>query len=1527
MARSGALSVVAAATVMVVCGGVLQATGAQAAPSTVPSAGVQPVSNLGTAAVSMSPSPGSAGGSLQSLWSARSRSAVQPDGSVRAQFWPAAVNYRDAGGVWRPIDDRLTVASDGVARNGANSWSAELPAALTSPVRVTAAGQALSFALRGADGTAAREVTGSTATYRAALPGVDVAYAVGNDRLEETPTLASPSAPSSFAFDVTVPTGVTLAPASDGGLDVVAAGHAVYRLAPPSMRDSSGTTTAASGTVTMTATPASGGSAGGPAGAYVVTLSADRAWLAAPGRVWPVLVDPTVDMSGSNTVDCNVESDNPTTACEVTDTYTIGHGSVPGQDRAFFRFDDVTSVIPRDAKVTDAQFSLQVLGTTTSNTVALEGHALTQAWTSAASWTTYDGTNSWPTTGPAGTTNGAGGNYRTALDADLGSPMGAAGTRVYSGPLLTAQAWVNGTLANNGLLVKVDNESVDDVVTVASQLATDSSTWPELYIDYSIDTGDVPVFTAQLDKRLSLAVDGASGNLNVTSDLLDYRQVGGGSVAAQLRYDSIHAGATDSGVGWRSTLRDRFLYVKASGIQLYQLGEPHYTFSINPITGAYVHPPGLNATLTDLGGGAYRMRMNGTGEVWSFSVGPTSYVAQLDSIADRNGNTTSYSYDDTTALSDGQAVLNSVTDSHSTTITVGNPSGPITGYTDSTGRSVGISTNGNGDVSTLTDALGHNTTFVYSSHKLTQITTPAGRIVLIGYTSGKVTSITQVTNPSTLTGVTTTFSYASWTGSGSAMTATTTVTDALSHASSTTFNTSDLVTTTHDALGHARATTYTANNDVSTAADAMSSPNTSTFSYDSDFRPTGAAAPTGATTATTYSESAGAVTNPVAHWQPATSTDADGNQTTFSYDGPGNLTKTQDTTSGLGAATSYGVYGNLGVSACGGKTGQTGQVCTVTDPNSNTTTLHYDSNGNLDLVTPPSPLGTTGYTYDSLSRVATMTDGKGQTTRYSYDANDRLTQQQFNGATTCTSTDITNGLCITNGYDDDGNQTSSVDQTGTRTFGYDTLGRETSRSLPSTGTTSLSYDDAGNVASATDAAGTITYGYDNANELTSLLEPGGSCTASPKDRCTTFGYDNNGRRTTTTYPTGAIPTVMTTTFDNSGRISNIKATRATTPTATTYSDLSYTYSRSVSGTPTDGGLTRTRVDNTATGTAGKTTTYGYDSLARLTSAVEKDTLGTTTASWSYGYDNAGNRTSATLSPVGTGSTTAFTYNSANEIATRAGSSTGWSYDANGAETAAVGATTRTTGTWNPKLQNTSSTVSGTAQARTYTGTGNGLRLTAGATSYRNTALGVTGQTISSNTDNYIRDPRGTLVALRTAAGASYYYTYDALGSVVAVVKGDGTKSNSYTYDPYGQSRNKTEAVTNPWQYTGGYLDTTTGLYKLGIRYYDPNLGRFTQVDPTGRDAQYVYAKSSPCSFVDPRGTSFLSSIGHFFTGTCAGLAIASAGVFAADVYDVTALFFGLISLQPEIDAVAVGGLILGATLQDIIQDKRDELGC
>nr|WP_155069221.1 RHS repeat-associated core domain-containing protein [Streptomyces taklimakanensis] len=72
----------------------------------------------------------------------------------------------------------------------------------------------------------------------------------------------------------------------------------------------------------------------------------------------------------------------------------------------------------------------------------------------------------------------------------------------------------------------------------------------------------------------------------------------------------------------------------------------------------------------------------------------------------------------------------------------------------------------------------------------------------------------------------------------------------------------------------------------------------------------------------------------------------------------------------------------------------------------------------------------------------------------------------------------------------------------------------------------------------------------------------------------------------------------------------------------------------------------------------------------------------------------------------------------------------------------------------------------------------------------------------------------------------------------------------------------TETVPQPYRFTGTYLDPT-GMYKMGARYYDPNLGRFTQPDPSGQETNpYLYAAGGPANRIDPTGLLSWSSVGH-----------------------------------------------------------------
>jgi len=110
------------------------------------------------------------------------------------------------------------------------------------------------------------------------------------------------------------------------------------------------------------------------------------------------------------------------------------------------------------------------------------------------------------------------------------------------------------------------------------------------------------------------------------------------------------------------------------------------------------------------------------------------------------------------------------------------------------------------------------------------------------------------------------------------------------------------------------------------------------------------------------------------------------------------------------------------------------------------------------------------------------------------------------------------------------------------------------------------------------------------------------------------------------------------------------------------------------------------------------------------------------------------------------------------------------------------------------------------------------------------------------------------VCMKTTA-ATYFYHFNALGSVIALSNDTGGIAETYAYSPYGKT-NQVSNVGNPYLFTGRRYDPETGLYYYRARYYDSGIGRFLQVDPieyAGGINLYAYCLNNPLLFVDPWG--------------------------------------------------------------------------
>jgi len=158
----------------------------------------------------------------------------------------------------------------------------------------------------------------------------------------------------------------------------------------------------------------------------------------------------------------------------------------------------------------------------------------------------------------------------------------------------------------------------------------------------------------------------------------------------------------------------------------------------------------------------------------------------------------------------------------------------------------------------------------------------------------------------------------------------------------------------------------------------------------------------------------------------------------------------------------------------------------------------------------------------------------------------------------------------------------------------------------------------------------------------------------------------------------------------------------------------------------------------------------------------------------------------------------------------------------------------------------------------------------------------------------------------STGGADFYYTANALGSVILTIDSAQAVAASYSYGPWGEAGSVTGSMagSNPWQYAGGYHDVATGLTKFGARYYNPATGRFTQPDPSHQEANnYAYAGDDPINNTDPSGfwgwTDTFGAIGF-------GFAIGALAVTTFGIGDV-ALLSGIFTFASfDFGALAIG---------------------
>ena len=105
----------------------------------------------------------------------------------------------------------------------------------------------------------------------------------------------------------------------------------------------------------------------------------------------------------------------------------------------------------------------------------------------------------------------------------------------------------------------------------------------------------------------------------------------------------------------------------------------------------------------------------------------------------------------------------------------------------------------------------------------------------------------------------------------------------------------------------------------------------------------------------------------------------------------------------------------------------------------------------------------------------------------------------------------------------------------------------------------------------------------------------------------------------------------------------------------------------------------------------------------------------------------------------------------------------------------------------------------------------------------------------------------------------YFYHSDHLGSTSYITDANGNATQFVCYKPYGEALvyEHNTSYEQPWKFNGKELDSETGLYYYGARYYEPVLAMWFGVDALAEKypnmCGYVYCAGNPVKFVDPDG--------------------------------------------------------------------------
>jgi len=547
-----------------------------------------------------------------------------------------------------------------------------------------------------------------------------------------------------------------------------------------------------------------------------------------------------------------------------------------------------------------------------------------------------------------------------------------------------------------------------------------------------------------------------------------------------------------------------------------------------------------------------------------------------------------------------------------------------------------------------------------------------------------------------------------------------------------------------------------------------------------------------------------------------------------------------------------------------------GHRTTTTDAALEQTLQTFDARGGLIRVL-DAATNIVGRAYDGAGNLTYLTNRNGNVWRFQYDAANRLTN-------TISPTNRSSSLV----YNNRGLLQSSTD--------------------PLTQTTSFGYDARGRMISKTDNLGVNNYQYDGNNNLTLLTNVGNGIKLSWRfdadNRATNFTsaagyviqyrYDANGNLTNLIYPGNRTVQYF---YDSNNRLTN----------ATDWAGRQTAYTYDLAGRLT--GIIRP--NNTLR-------SMGYDDAGQLTNIVERTATQFPIAFYKLHYDPAGRSDWEFKGPLPhpfTPPTNNMNYDVDDRLATFNG--TNVTVDADGNLTYGP-LTNGAFGTFTYDARNELTSAGGVAYG--YDPAGNRTSLTNGSvvTTFVVNSQGsqVLMRIKNATTNFYVYGAAGLVYEIDETATTTnmLFYHFDTRGSTIVLTDKNGSPTDQIEYSPYGATTHRAGTNETPFCYNGqlGVQNDPNGLLFMRARYYNPNICRFINPDPTGFSGGlnfYAFANGNPINNVDPMGLQVPGPV---------EIAVGFGPGYGESTSAWNNRYQGAISQAGPIQAAALGGVAVGA---------------